>query len=101
MTSEAWKYFKKGPTEPNGFYDATCIYYGKVYQMGNSMNTSSLKHHAEKGCKKLPSLKKHKPNFLQRLLQTSNTSGTILHIFSFNFDGTYASQSLTFNFIAL
>jgi BED zinc finger len=86
MTSEAWKYFKKGPTGPDGFYDATCIYCGKVYQMGNSRSTGSLKHHAEKGYKKLSSLKKHKPDALQRLLQTGNTSGTILLIFSFNFD---------------
>jgi BED zinc finger len=91
MTSEAWKYFKKDPTGPDGFYDATCIYCGKVYQIGNSRSTGSLKHHAEKGCKKLSSLKKHKPDALQRLLQTDNTSCTILLTFSFNFDGTYAS----------
>jgi BED zinc finger len=91
MTSDAWKYFKKIPTGPDEFYDATCIYCGKVYQMGNSRSIGSLKHRAEKGCKKLPSLKKHKPGALQRLLQTGNTSGTILLIFSFNFDGTYAS----------
>jgi hypothetical protein len=70
---ETWKYFKKGPTGPDGFFDTTCIYCGNVYQMGNSTSTDSLKHHAEKSCKKLPSLKKHKPNALQRLLQTGNT----------------------------
>jgi hypothetical protein len=91
MTSKAWKYFKKGPTRPDGFYDATYIYCGKVYEMGNSRSTGSLKHPVEKGCKKRSSLKKHKPDALQKLLQTGNTSCTILLTFSFNFDGTYAS----------
>jgi BED zinc finger len=72
-------------TRPDGFYDATCIYCGKVYQMGNSRSTSFMKHHAEKGCKKLSSLKKHKLDALQRLLQTGNTLDTILLVFSFIF----------------
>jgi hypothetical protein len=76
---------------PDEFYDATCIYCGKIYQMSNSKSTGSLKNHAEKGCKKLSSLKKHKPDALQKLLQTGNTSGTILLVFSCNIFSTYAS----------
>jgi hypothetical protein len=62
MTSETKKYFKKGLTGPDGFYDATYIYCWKVYQMNNLRSTGSLKHHAKKDCKKLTFLKKHKPD---------------------------------------
>jgi hypothetical protein len=68
--------------------------------MGNSRCTGSLKHNAEKDCKKLSFLKKHKHDVLQRLLQDDNTC-TISLIFSFNFFSTYASYRLTYNFDVL
>jgi BED zinc finger len=70
MTSEVWQHFKKCPVQTDGFYDAICNYCGQIYQMENQRDTGSLKHHCTKACKKKSN--KHKPDKLQRLLQSGS-----------------------------
>jgi hypothetical protein len=75
MLSSVWDHFKKGDVQADGFYDATCLYCSKIYQMGNQKSTSSLRHHFQKGCRKVPASKRHKPDALQRMLQSANAQG--------------------------
>ncbi|KAJ3687309.1 hypothetical protein LUZ61_016473 [Rhynchospora tenuis] len=67
VKSEVWKHFKKGTTQDDGSYDATCNYCGEVYPMGNSRGTGSLHHHIDKGCDKVP--ERHKRTRLQQMLE--------------------------------
>ncbi|KAJ4819010.1 Zinc finger BED domain-containing protein DAYSLEEPER [Rhynchospora pubera] len=72
--SEVWSHFTRGPKDDNGSLDATCNYCGKKYKQGNQRSTSSLWHHFERGCKKVPRSKRVKPDAMQTLLQAGKAT---------------------------
>ena len=77
--SQVWEHFTKGEVNEDGTYLASCKYCKKAYKMGNQRSTTSMKHHIMKGCKYIPSAKRHKPDALQRMLQAGRTeTGNIL-----------------------
>ncbi|KAJ1694439.1 hypothetical protein LUZ63_011137 [Rhynchospora breviuscula] len=69
LKAAVWAHFKKGVVQEDGSYTATCNYCGHVYPMGNQRGTGNMRHHIKRGCKKMPSTKRHKPDALQKLLQ--------------------------------
>ncbi|KAJ1695545.1 hypothetical protein LUZ63_012243 [Rhynchospora breviuscula] len=73
-TSEVWAHFTRGPKDNDGSLDASCNYCGKKYKQGNQRSTSSLWHHFERGCHKVPRSKRVKPDALQRLLQAGKAT---------------------------
>ncbi|KAJ1688912.1 hypothetical protein LUZ63_013067 [Rhynchospora breviuscula] len=73
-TSEVWAHFTRGPKDDDGSLDASCNYCGKKYKQGNQRSTSSLWHHFERGCHKVPRSKRVKPDALQRLLQAGKAT---------------------------
>ena len=78
LTSEVWKHFKRGPVKEDGSYKAICNYCNDDYDMGNQRSTSSMKHHINKGCKKIPAAIRRKPDALQKFLQTAKATGMFL-----------------------
>lgn len=81
LTSDVWNHFKRGDTQEDGSYLATCNYCGKEYPMGRQRSTSSLKHHITKGCKLIPRSRRFKPDALQRMLAAGSSSGIYLPLF--------------------
>ncbi|KAJ1687971.1 hypothetical protein LUZ63_019361 [Rhynchospora breviuscula] len=73
-TSKVWAHFTRGPKDDDGSLDASCNYCGKKYKQGNQRSTSSLWHHFERGCHKVPRSKRVKPDALQRLLQAGKAT---------------------------
>ncbi|KAJ4782471.1 Zinc finger BED domain-containing protein DAYSLEEPER [Rhynchospora pubera] len=73
-TSEVWAHFTRGPKDDGGSLDASCNYCGKKYKQGNQRSTSSLWHHFERGCDKVPRSKRVKPDAKQRLLQAGKAT---------------------------
>ena len=80
--AEVWNDYNKGPVRPDGSYDATCKYCGKIYKMGNQKSTTSMKNHL-KSCKKAPKDKRQKVDPLQKYLVTGQDKGkTIILLLS-------------------
>ncbi|KAJ1690301.1 hypothetical protein LUZ63_014456 [Rhynchospora breviuscula] len=86
LKAAVWAHFKRGQVQEDGSYTATCNYCGHVYPMGNQRGTGNMRHHIKRGCKKMPSTKRHKPDALQKLLQAGRDEAGQATVASWVFD---------------
>ncbi|KAJ3701327.1 hypothetical protein LUZ61_005032 [Rhynchospora tenuis] len=80
-TSDVWKHFARGPTQPDGSYYGICNYCSAKYLQGQQRGTSSMRNHIDKKCKKIP---RNKPEALQKLLQAKTGDRDELVPWTFN-----------------
>ncbi|KAJ4816564.1 Zinc finger BED domain-containing protein DAYSLEEPER [Rhynchospora pubera] len=86
LKAAVWAHFKRGETQEDGSYTATCLYCGHIYPMGNQRGTGNMKHHIKRGCKKVPASKRQKPDALQKLLQAGKDAAGQPTVASWVFD---------------
>ncbi|KAJ3686466.1 hypothetical protein LUZ61_015630 [Rhynchospora tenuis] len=75
LKAAVWAHFRRGETQDDGSYTATCLYCAKVYPMGNQRGTGNMRNHIQRGCEKIPPAKRHKPDALQKLLKAGQAEG--------------------------
>ncbi|KAJ3698339.1 hypothetical protein LUZ61_002044 [Rhynchospora tenuis] len=80
-TSDVWKHFARGPTQPDGNYYGICNYCSAKYLQGQQRGTSSVRNHIDKKCRKIP---RNKPEALQKLLQAKTGERDALVPWTFN-----------------